>query len=82
VRIWLAVLVLLTSGAESAAVAGSACEDKFPDPTYCRDGKPRLVCSDNGHLVWRDTHDALSRGEITFLAMGGKAPQPRCGDKP
>jgi hypothetical protein len=85
VRIWLAVLVLLTIGLEAAAaqaVANSACEEKNPDPTYCRDGKPRPVCLDNGHLIWRDTQDALSRGEITFLTMGGKVPQRRCSDKP
>ena len=84
-RIWLVVLVLLTIGVEGAApqsVGKSACEDKYADPTYCREGKPRPVCLDNGHLVWRDTHDALSRGEMTFLTMSGNVPQPRCSDKP
>src|SRR5450755_2176440 len=56
VRIRLVVLVLLTIGVEGAApqsVGKSACEDKYADPTYCREGKPRPVCLDNGHLVWR-----------------------------
>jgi hypothetical protein len=84
-RTWLAVLVLAAMGADGASAQSadeSACARKNADPIYCRDGKPRPVCLDNGHLVWSDTHDPISQGELMFLGMGGKVPKPRCGDKP
>ena len=84
-RIGFAACILLTIGAEIIAAplaAASGCDDKFADPYYCREGKPRPVCLEKGQLVWRDTHDALSRGEFTFLTANGKVAQPRCSDKP
>lgn len=85
VRIWLAALVLAAMGAEGASAqsAGeSACERKDADRVYCQDGKPRPVCSENGHLVWSDTRDALSQGELIFLTKFGAVSKPRCTDKP
>ena len=84
-RAWLAALVLMTMGSEGAIAqtnAESGCERKDADRFYCHDGKPRPVCFENGHLVWRETHDAISQGELTFLTMGGKVPKPLCSGKP
>jgi hypothetical protein len=84
-RIWLAALVLAAMGAESAGAQSSVesgCERKDPDPVYCHDGKPRAVCLENGRLVWRDTHDAISQGELIFLTKGGPVPKPSCSEKP
>ncbi len=81
VRAWVAVLIVMTMSVESAS-AQSNCERKDADPAYCHEGKPRAVCLENGHLVWRDTHDAVSQGELAFLAMGGKVSKPKCSEKP
>jgi hypothetical protein len=76
-RSWLAALALMTMGAEGAS-AESGCERKDADPFYCHDGKPRPVCFENGHLVWRETHEVISQGELAFLTMGGNVPKPLC----
>ena len=80
-RAWLVALTLMAMGAERAT-AESGCERKDADPIYCHDGKPRPVCFENGRLVWRETHDVISQGELAFLTMGGKVPKPLCSSKP
>lgn len=84
-RACLAVLVLVTLVAEHAAAQSNGilgCDRKDADPQYCRDGKRRPVCSENGHVIWRDTRDVLSQGELHFLAMDGPPSTPPCAGKP
>ncbi len=68
-----------SNGVQSNGVLG--CDRKDADPQYCHDGKRRTVCSENGHLLWQDSRDALSQGEMHFLALDGRVPTPPCGGK-
>jgi hypothetical protein len=79
-RIFIAAFVLMMAAGPAAAQFGVlGCDRKDADPSYCRDGKPRSVCNENGHLVWQDNRDAISQGEMHFLSMEGRVKTPPCG---
>jgi hypothetical protein len=80
-RAWLLALgvVLVAAGAgteSSATVLG--CDKPNADPQYCHNKERRPVCLANGHMVWKDTQTPISQGELSFLAMDGRVPTPKC----
>jgi len=58
------------------------CETKTADPQYCHNGERRSVCIQDGRLVWADTREAVSNGEVSFLASDGPVAKPRCAAAP
>jgi hypothetical protein len=74
------ILVLISSllAVLPAHASMLGCETKTADPQYCHNGERRSVCIQDGRLVWADTREAVSNGEVSFLASDGPVAKPRC----
>jgi hypothetical protein len=72
-------LTAVVLGAADAHSSILGCDRQDADPQYCQNGKQKSVCNKNGHLVWQDSGDAVSQGQLHFLSMDGRIRMPPCG---
>jgi len=75
-RTFLAAAFLLCLQPAHASMLG--CEQKISDPAYCQNGVRRTVCMAGGAVVWADTRQPVTAGELGFLSSDGPVPKPQC----